>query len=303
MQFTLNLYAYANSVATIRIADSVRTVVTPQPTTPVVQPPTVSLIDSFRDIVSDLVQSFDSSLARSFSPIPDASSAASSSSAAASSSSASGISAALRGNGSLVTNVIAANAGSTAQFFDAFGVLRALTQYSTAVPVNTVRPLATSASLDSLSLAVPNSPTGLKRLEFSRYSFSDQIEDQADNQAGNMGRLPKAEVNPGQPMPMPEKTNPDKGADQNKPTPQEIKPQLPDESKQPEEETASEVLSMTWVDPTDTPEQQPTFTGTESLRNYAATVTVALALGGWWNQSPSVASEKERRRLAWRLRG
>jgi len=301
-QITITLFA--NTFPPSHFGDSARTVVT-QPSTPAVQPPPISLIDSFRLIVSDLISSFDNSLARASTLTPDASSAAAGSGAGASSSSAAGISAALRGTGGLLTNVGSSTGapGLTGQFFDAFGILRALAQTSTPVPVNSVRPLLVNSLSDSLALAVPNSPTGLKRLEPGRFSFSDQFGEQGDNKAGEMGRLPKADVNPDQPMPQPDKTNPDKGADQNKPAAPEVKPELPEETKPAEEETAAQVLSLTWVDPTDTPEQQPVTSGMESLRNYAATMTVALAMNGWWNRSPSVPEEKERRRMAMRLRG
>jgi hypothetical protein len=301
-QVTINLFA--NTFQPAQFANNFRVSYTPPNSTPSVQPPTFSLGDSLRLIVSDLVASLNNSIAPAASSTPDASSAASSGAAASgSSSAASGISAALRGNGALVTNVVVSTAAADAsRFFDAFGLLRALPQAATAVPVNTVRPLITNTLSDSLALALPTNSTGLKRLEPGRISFGDLFEDPAANKAGEMGRLPKQDAQPDRPIPQPDNTNPDKG-DQNKPATPDFKQELPEETQPPEQETADEVLSMTWVDPSDdASEAQPVAGVGESLRNYAATMTVALALNGWWNRSPSVAGEKERRRMAMRLR-
>jgi len=274
------------------------------PSTPSAQSTGFSLNGFQGLILDDLIDSLSFAARTS---VPDATQSLASSSTPTASQSGGGTSAATRGNGSILTNVAASAeiANSASQLINAFELLRALPQNfaNASLPVNTFIPLSTASTSngDSALAGLAGSLPGPKRLELGHIYLGDLKEEPDDCTPPEMKRLPDPGAKPLQPMVEPEKPAPAKGSGIDMPATPETKPELPATPTQPGKETEAASLSLTWVDPTETQETQPVFEGTESLRSYAATLTVALVINGWWNPpATQLTDERERRRMALR---
>jgi len=293
---------FSNSFLTIQIFRNNPQPPVNIPSTPSVPAPVFSFVGFQQLILSDLIGSL--SFAAQGATTSAAQSLANPAAAAASQSAAAG-SAAARNIGSFLTSAAATVGADTLnRLGDAFGLLRTLTQNaaSAVVPVNTQSQVNTAnfngySALAGLIGALP----GPKRTEPGHIYLGDLQADQDECLVPEMKWIPKAGAMPMNPLPLPapEKTNPDKGTDNNPQAMPENKPELPALPTPAEEPAAKSSLSLSWVDPTtETSEMPRPWEGTESLRSYAATLTVALVINGWWNKPATpVLNERERRRL------